>query len=234
MVPAVQRAASGFMIDERERVHRTDVRSRRAVRLRAFGVLIGLGLLLFDPARSRADADEDPDFFVLGAQQIGFSTGYGHGVSVTTAGAYEGNRVSELVLVGHWQIDVTRSPITPAWYKGVLALRIEPSLLVNFRPSSGVAGGVAAMLRYQWTRWGSTIPYFEAGAGIIGLDFDLYEQADGLAFNPTAGVGVVQHLGEHWAVDLEVRFQHVSNAYTQYPNGGFDTFQYLAGIAYRF
>jgi opacity protein-like surface antigen len=184
--------------------------------------------------QARADAGDPPRFFGLGAQQIGFSAGYGHGVSVTTAGAIEGNEVSELVLVGHWQIDVTRSPITPAWYKGVLALRIEPSLLVNFRPQSGVAGGVAALLRYQLTRWGGTIPYFEAGAGIIGLDFDLYEQADGLAFNPTAGIGVVRHLGDHWSADLEVRFQHVSNAYTQDPNGGFDTFQYLAGVAYRF
>lgn len=232
MVPAVQRAAGGSLIEERERVRRTDVRSRCAIRRRSFAVAVCLGLLLFDPARARAD--DDSGFFVLGAQQVGFASGYGQGVSVTTAGAYEGHDVSELVLVGHWQIDVTRPPITPAWYKGVLALRIEPSLLVNFRPRNGVAGGVAAMLRYQWTRWGGTLPYFEAGAGIIGLDFDLYEQADGLAFNPTAGVGVVQHLGEHWAVDLEVRFQHVSNAYTQYPNGGFDTFQYLAGVAYRF
>jgi len=199
----------------------------------AFVLLLIVVACLLDPARATA-ADDRPRFFVLGTQQVGMTAGYGQGVSVTTAGAIEGKQVSELVLVGHWQIDVTRTPLEPAWYKGVLALRIEPSLLVNFRPRDGVAGGVAAMLRYQLTRWGDTMPYFEAGAGIIGLDFDLLEQADGLAFNPTAGAGVIHRLRGDWWLDLEVRFQHVSNAYTRFPNGGFDTFQYLAGIAYRF
>jgi hypothetical protein len=201
-------------------------------RAAALALLVGAMVVqLSSPAIAQPSA---APLFSFGAQQIGFSTGYGQGVAITTAGAIDGQNVSELVLVAHWQIAVTRAPIDPAWYKGVLALRIEPSLLVEFGPHDGVAGGVAAMLRYELTRWGETIPYFEAGAGIIGLDFGLVEQADGLAFNPTAGIGVLRRFGDHWALDVAVRFQHVSNAYTQFPNGGFDTFQYLAGLAYRF
>lgn len=233
MVRAVQRAASGT---NTQRVGHARGAHGRRVRLAVPSrllLVLALGACLIDPAPATA-AEDGPRFFVLGRQQVGMAAGYGQGVSVTTAGAIEGKQVSELVLVGHWQIDVTRDPIEPAWYKGVLGLRIEPSLLINFRPRDGVAGGVAAMLRYQLTRWGDTRPYFEAGAGIIGLDFGLFEQADGLAFNPTAGAGVLRRLRGGWWLDLEVRFQHVSNAYTQIPNGGFDTFQYLAGIAYRF
>ena len=89
------------------------------------------------------------------------------------------------------------------------------------------------MLRYELTRWGRTRPYLEGGAGIIGLSFDLADQADGLAFNPTAGVGLVHRLSDRLTLDVACRFQHISNAFTAYPNGGIEAFQYLAGISYR-
>lgn len=183
---------------------------------------------------ARAEASGSPPLFGLGPQSAGLAVGYGHGTSITSSGRFEGRDVNELVVVAHWQIALTRAPIEPAWYKGVLALRLEPSLLVNFSPRTGVAGGMGALLRYRLTRWGDTRPFIEGGAGIIGLDFDIVDQADGLAFNPTAGVGVEQRLGEHLCLELAWRFQHISNAYTQSPNGGIDAFQYLAGVAWRF
>jgi len=180
-----------------------------------------------------ARADGDAPLFRIGPHDLGLSIGYGHGSSITSTGRIEGKLVRELVVVGVWRIALTREPLEPALYKGVLSLRIEPSLIVNFEPRGGGAGGAAAMLRYELTRWGRTRPYLEGGAGIIGLSFDLADQADGLAFNPTAGVGLVHRLSDRLTLDVACRFQHISNAFTAYPNGGIEAFQYLAGISYR-
>jgi len=181
-----------------------------------------------------ADQQRDEGFFVLGPQDVGFSIGYGRGTSVSSSGRLEGKEVRELVVALHWQIELTRRPREPSWYEGVISLRIEPTLLANFRPRNGVAGGVGGMLRYQLIRWSPLIPYVEGGAGIIGLAFDVADQADGLAFTPTAGVGVVYRLDERLSLQTAVRFQHISNAYTHRPNGGIETFQFLLGTAYHF
>ena len=180
-----------------------------------------------------AEAAEEPALFGFGRQEIGFSLGYGDGASITSSGRVEGRLVQELVLLGHWQIALSREPLRPAWYKGMLSLRIEPHVIVNFEPRTGVAGGAAAMLRYEWTRF-DTRPFVEGGAGIIGLDFDVFDQADGLAFDPTLGAGVIHRFDDHWSLQLALRFQHISNAFTEYPNGGIEAFQYLLGGAYRF
>ena len=181
-----------------------------------------------------ADARKEDGLFVLGPQDIGVSIGYGRGASVSSSGRLEGKDVRELVVALHWQIELTRRPQDPAWYEGVVSLRVEPTLLANFRPRNGVAGGVGGMLRYQLLRWSPVIPFVEGGAGIIGLSFDIADQADGLAFIPTAGAGVVYRLGERVSVQATVRFQHISNAYTRRPNGGIETFQFLLGTAYHF
>ena len=199
--------------------------------VRGWGVLLAAMAALLGAGSARADGDAP--LFRIGPHDLGLSIGYGHGSSITSTGRIEGKLVRELVVVGVWRIALTREPREPALYKGVLSLRIEPSLIVNFEPRGGVAGGAAAMLRYELTRWGRTRPYLEGGAGIIGLSFDLFDQADGLAFNPTAGVGLVHRLSDRLTLDVACRFQHISNAFTAYPNGGIEAFQYLAGVSYR-
>jgi hypothetical protein len=213
-------------------------RDRRAAPRRGGGrlwlpLLAGIATAAIGPVAGAEDDAARPGLFVLGPQDVGISLGYGHGTSITTSGRIEGKNVDELVVVGHWQIELTRRPIEPAWYKGVLALRIEPLLLVNFSPRTGVAGGAGAIFRYQLTRWERTRPFVEAGAGLIGLDFDVVDQADGLAFTPTASLGVQHRLNERLSLEVVCRFQHISNAYTQRPNGGIDAFQYLLGATWH-
>ena len=199
--------------------------------VRRWGGLLAVMAALLGAGSARADGAAP--LFRIGPHDLGLSIGYGHGSSITSTGRIEGKLVRELVVVGVWRIALTREPLEPALYKGVLSLRIEPSLIVNFEPPATPPRGAAAMLRYELTRWGRTRPYLEGGAGIIGLSFDLADQADGLAFNPTAGVGLVHRLSDRLTLDVACRFQHISNAFTAYPNGGIEAFQYLAGISYR-
>jgi opacity protein-like surface antigen len=193
------------------------------------------GLFAMHAGHARGDdSPADAPFFVLGPQQIGLVLGYGHGVSFAHSGVYEGHQVRELVVLVPWQIELTRRPLRPAWYKGTVAFRAEASLFVNFRPRTGVAGGLGLLLRYNFRPDSALTPYIQAGAGVIGLDFDLAEQADGLAFIPQFGFGFMYDLSERFELDAGMRFHHTSNAYTQRPNGGIDTLQFLVGFAYRF
>jgi opacity protein-like surface antigen len=189
------------------------------------------------PTRSGAPATTapvTPPLFGFGPQQVGLVLGYGRGIKFAGSGRTEGHQVRELIILPYWQIELTRRPVEPAWYEGTLGFRAEATILVNFAPRTGVAGGLGLLLRYSWTRWDPIIPYVQAGGGVIELDFDLAKQADGFAFIPQGGLGLVYRLDPHLSFDLGFRFHHISNADTHQPNGGIDTLQVLAGAAYHF
>lgn len=207
----------------------------------ALFVVLVLTLAPLAPARAEAVAKDDgreqqeksPAFFVVGPQTIGLALGYAHGVAAIASDAFESQYVQGLSVLPHWQMDVTRRPIQPAWYKGSLALRLEPTFLVSFRPRSGYAIGFDMLLRYRFLRWDPLIPYLEIGAGPAYIDLDVAGQVDGFAFIPTAGAGVSWRAWERVSLDLGVRLQHISNAYTRRPNNGIDTVQLLLGAAYH-
>jgi len=203
----------------------------RCARCAAVGVAWALLASLAMPSHARA---EGARFFALGPQQAGLSLAYGQGVDFAGSGGIEGDQMRVLGVLPHWQIDVTRQPEHPAWYKGSLAFRLEGVFSVNFEPRTGVAAGANLLLRYQLLPWSSVTPYLEAGAGLLALQYHLADQDDGFAFTPQAGIGMCTRLGPRTSIDTGVRFHHASNAYTHEPNGGLDSVQFRLGLAYHF
>ncbi len=195
--------------------------------LGAVSALLASGSL---PARAGAG---DAPFFLFGPQEVGLAAGYGHGIEATASDRLEAHEVRELVVRPHWQIELTRRPDEPAWYGGALALRLEGTILANFEPKTGVAGGAGLLFRYNFLRWQPIVPYFQAGAGVMDLAFDLVDQADGLAFTPEGGAGFCYRIGPHVAVDAGARFHHISNANSHLPNGGIDSLQFMLGLVYH-
>jgi opacity protein-like surface antigen len=197
-------------------------------------VLGAVSALLASVALPAWAGAEDASLFLAGPQQVGLAVGYGHGIESAGSGRLEGHEVRELIVRPHWQIELTRRPEEPAWYGGALALRVEGTILANFRPRTGVAAGVGLLLRYNVLRWEPFSPYLQAGVGILDLAFDLADQADGLAFSAEAGAGLCYPIGPQVSVDGGVRFHHISNANSQLPNGGIDSLQFMLGLAYHF
>lgn len=185
-------------------------------------------------ANAKAGARERPPLFMWGDHRLGLNIGYGHGVASFHSGVQEGHQARELIVLPHYQIDLTRPPVSRSWYRGRLSLRAEATLIVNFRPHSGVAGGLGLLLRYRFLALERWQPYVEGGAGFLGLDLDLADQADGFAFQPQGGVGLLYTLSPRTHLELGTRFHHVSNAFTREPNGGIDTFQVLIGVTHAF
>jgi opacity protein-like surface antigen len=222
------------------------LRARRSIRrttridLRALALLGALlqGLLgVLSPALADANAEDEagePGFFVLGPQEVGFALGYGHGVDFAGSGVVEAHEIREIVLLPHWQLLFTRAPTTPAWYKGRVGFRVEPTIYLAVEPHAGTAFGVTFLFRYQFKGWGRFSPYFQIGAGPLGLWLDVADQDDGLAFNPQGAIGLSTRVTETLSLDLGWRYVHVSNAYTHSPNGGFDSMHIMLGFAHHF
>jgi len=202
---------------------------------RARCVAVGVaGALLAGPAASSGARAEEEPFFALGSQQAGLSLAYGRGVDLGESGSREGDQMRVLGVLPHWQIDVTRRPVQPAWYEGSVAFRLEGVFSINFEPRVGVAAGANLLLRYQLLHWHAVTPYLEAGAGMLALQYHLVEQDDGFTFTPQGGIGVATHVGRRTSIDTGVRYHHASNAYTHEPNGGLESVQFHVGLAYRF
>ena len=169
-----------------------------------------------------------------GPQQVGVALGYGQGVKFGNSGAIQGHLVEELILLAHWQIDITRAPVSNGWARGRTSFRAEGTYFRTFEPHSGNTGGLALLLRYNFLYLDRLQPFIQAGAGFLSIDLDLADQADGFAFQPQGAVGVVYKLDPSHSVEGAWRFHHISNAHTQRPNGGIDTSQFILGYAYHF
>lgn len=183
-----------------------------------------------------AGAEELPHAHVsAGDIQVGASTGYGFGF--VRAPAYRGGETD----------DVDAVPLFPqigyrltdrlggdAWYAGSFEVLLEGILLWQTEPHSGFAGGAGLLFRYDLLSVPYVIPFAEIGGGMMDLDFDLNDQADGFNFSLHGGAGVRYFFDPNWSVSLVGRWQHISNAGTTLPNDGIDMLQPLLGVSYVF
>lgn len=120
---------------------------------------------------------------------------------------------------------------------------VEVLLETSFSKVVGDLGdlmfGPTALIRYNFVQpdW-FVVPYIQGGAGIVYTD--IYEHPDQRAvgqaveFTPTAGAGAHFIIDKNWMVDLEFRFQHVSNAGMGDRNLGINAIGGFLGFTYFF
>jgi len=95
----------------------------------------------------------------------------------------------------------------------------------NWEIASGAFGGTAfdgvgddiagatVWLRYNFVpRQSRFAPYLHAGAGLTYSDINRRLVGQDFNFNLELGAGVRYRLSSHWSVNLEYRYQHISNA----------------------
>jgi len=196
---------------------------------RLAGLVLGWGLLVASSAVAQEAAPPE--------RTIGLSVGYVHGFKEFDSGNREGNELRGLTVLPHWQAAFGPRFGEGGAGSGRLAFRAEGTLITAFEPHDGIAGGLGLLFRYEFDRYdrgdAGFLPYLQVGAGFLGIDLDIEDQADGFAFQPQAGVGLRKRVDRNLSVDLGVRYHHISNAYTQHPNGGIDSVQLLLGVAWR-
>jgi opacity protein-like surface antigen len=72
--------------------------------------------------------------------------------------------------------------------------------------------GATAWLRYNFVpRAGHLVPFAQAGAGVTTTDLDRRIEGENFNFNLNLGVGARYFVSPRWSVNLEYRYQHISN-----------------------
>ena len=173
--------------------------------------------------------------FGLGKQQIGISSGYAEGFGFAGSGGGKENAdVRMAAVVPYWGIGISDILGEGDWYRGSFLLLAEGQLLVNTNPRSGYGGAFILSGRYQWLSWRRVVPFFQAGAGIGGIDMDLDSQRDGFEFYLQTGIGAHLFVREQLSITLEARYHHISNAQTRRPNSGINSGLFLIGPTFFF
>ncbi len=101
-------------------------------------------------------------------------------------------------------------------------------------PGSYIAG-LTVWGRYNFVRPGwRWVPYAQAGAGLVSTDIDRGIVGQPFNFNLDLGAGVRWFFRPRWAVNLEYRYQHISNANLGKKNIGINAHGPVLGISYFF
>ncbi|MGH7423698.1 MAG: hypothetical protein ACREJ1_08480, partial [Candidatus Methylomirabilales bacterium] len=104
------------------------------------------------PGEERAGAQSPARLFRLGTQEIGIAAGYGFALPfVGETGDDEQLRdVRYIYVAPRWGIGISDPMGGDAWYRGNVELVAEGAFLFNLEPKDGFAGGITALLRYNF------------------------------------------------------------------------------------
>jgi opacity protein-like surface antigen len=97
---------------------------------------------------------------------------------------------------------------------------------------SYIAGGTL-WLRYNFVHSTSArlVPFAEAGAGMVSTDLNREIVGQPFNFNLDLGLGTRYFIARNWALNLEYRYQHISNADTAKNNMGINACGPFLGIS---
>jgi lipid A 3-O-deacylase len=170
--------------------------------------------------------------FGFGKQSLGLSGGYGLALPVGGTDAPELEDIEFVYVTPRWGIGITDPLGGRSWYRGNFELLLEGTFLYMLEPKSGIAGGLAPGVRYNFLTGTRIIPFLQVGVGFIALDADLARQSDGLNFIVQSGLGLHYFITQRTALTGEWRFHHISNASIHDKNAGINSSLFMLGVTY--
>lgn len=188
------------------------------IRQRIFFTLSILFLIIFSTGMaigSDENASSAPAANRLFSES-GLITGFG-------TGTIEEGHYQTVLLIWHLGINMDRVFPSLKTHKGKLTFYIEPQVNPVVEPESDYEFGVGLGFQYQYPIMEKLSAYVLAGVGPHYISVVTDDQANGLTFSDTAGVGLYYHLNDRSAINVGYRFRHLSNAGIQKPNGGIES-----------
>jgi lipid A 3-O-deacylase len=194
------------------------------------------GFALKNSEAVAADASDQPgtyeSAFGFGRQSLGISGGHGFALPVGGTDGPELEDIQFVYATPRWGIGISDPLGGRSWYRGNFEFLLEGTFLYMFEPKSGIAGGIAPGLRYNFLTNTRFIPFFFAGVGFIALDADLARQSDGLNFILQSGLGLHYFISQQTALTGEWRFHHISNASIHDKNAGINSSLFMLGVTF--
>ena len=174
-------------------------------------------------------------FFGRGVKQMGIAAGYGLGFRFGSQSARRS--VPDLANVRFVEV-LPRFGFQPFdriggehWYRGNLDVLLEGTFIANTNPG-GYAIGATNVLRWNFLAMQRVVPFADIFLGVMAFDMNLPNQADGHIFNVGGGLGSYWFFRDRTALAGEVRYQHLSNAYTLRPNRGINDVLFLVSLSH--
>ena len=104
-----------------------------------------------------------------------------------------------------------------------------------FEGEGTYVSGTTIWLRYNFVPRNSRFaPYMEGGAGLTLTDLNRQIENQNFNFNLNLGAGVRCFFARSWSLNLEARFQHISNANMSSRNVGVNAFGPVLSVSYFF
>jgi hypothetical protein len=121
------------------------------------------------------------------------------------------------------------------WLRGNFELAGEGFGSAIFQGPGQYIAGVTFWGRYNFVQpdW-RLVPFLQAGAGLTATDISRGIVGQTFQFNLNIGVGARYFLAERWSLNLECRYQHISNANTAKYNLGINALGPILGVSYFF
>jgi len=121
------------------------------------------------------------------------------------------------------------------WWRGNFELVGEGFGSAIFEGSGSFIAGITVWMRYNIVPPGwRLVPFAQAGMGLTSTDIDHKYVGQPFNFNLDLGIGTRYLLSEHWSLNLEYRFQHISNADMGQHNIGINGHGPVLGVSYLF
>lgn len=191
------------------------------------GILIlCVSVVCFSPASA-----EESSVLRLGTQTVGLVAG---GMLPVRLLHTQSSKLYGVAVHPSWHVTLTE-PLGDGWWSGSIALGAELALLGVSEPTGAYGVGFTPKLIYTFSSFGRLKPYIEGGGGPMWTNFDgrIREQGSDFNFLVWGGTGVKYDLTTHWALNIGVRFSHISNSGLDTPNSGLNYLLPFAGVSAR-
>lgn len=115
------------------------------------------------------------------------------------------------------------------WYRGRHMLFVELPLEMVVEPDTAPLVSLNFLAVWQFTGHPVVNPYIFAGGGAVYTEANIPGMGSDLSGDYQYGLGAQIQRGQ-WAITIEGRLHHISNAGTSSPNEPLNSTQFLAGI----
>jgi opacity protein-like surface antigen len=207
---------------------------RRRLSICVYAFLIFSGVLSPRIANAQTNTQSTETFtniFAIGRWEGAVDGGVMFSPVIATGGRPTINYTMSTLQVGTMLSEVQGS----GWLRGNFELAGEGFGSAIFHGPGGYIAGITLWGRYNFVQpdW-RFVPFVQAGAGLTATDIDRGIVGQTFQFNLDIGIGARYFLAERWSLNLECRYQHVSNANTGKHNLGINAIGPLLGISYFF
>lgn len=160
----------------------------------------------------------------------GLTAGTGFGLEILGS-----KKAHQLALVyGHMGWMATDVVFKHKWYEGNLELWGEIFGGGQYHPEHAGVFGLTVGPRYHFITHSRWVPFLDAGAGISGTNIGEPDLSTEFEFNLQLGAGTHYFFLDNFALTLQMRGIHMSNAYIKLPNHGANALLFLIGVTYFF